>query len=257
MPTNTNDEFPADVVQGLDGNIYFSVGTYQIARLNSTGLTAVNNPCCSPSFAGDGGPVSAAVMSFTYPGGGMATDVNGDLYLADTNNDRIRKITLRSLALSSQNLNISLPAPSGSTTAQLQITNNGEGVLQWGATANTNEGGDWLTVPTSSGTAPSTMTIALSARSLAPGVYTGSITVSSPAAAGSPVTVQVTLTVVEVSNCDVNQDGLTNVADVQMLINQALGVTSAIDNLNGDGGVNVVDVQIVINAALSSGCEAT
>ena len=219
-------------------------------------MSAVNNPCCSPSFGGDGGPVSDAVMDFTYPGGGLGIDGNGDLYLADTNNDRIRKITLRSLALSSQNLSISLPAPSGSTTAQLQITNNGEGVLQWSATANTNEGGDWLTIPTSSGTAPSTITIALNATSLAPGVYTGSITVSSPAAVGSPATVQVTLTVVNLSGCDVNQDGVTNIADVQFLINQALGVTSATGNLDGDGGVNVVDVQIVINAALGLGCEA-
>ena len=58
------------------------------------------------------------------------------------------------------------------------------------------------------------------------------------------------------SKCDVNQDGTTNVADVQLIINQALGVIPAVNDLNGDGVVNVADVQIVINAALGLGCTA-
>jgi len=41
-----------------------------------------------------------------------------------------------------------------------------------------------------------------------------------------------------------------NVVDVQMIINEAMGVTPAIHDLNGDGVVNVVDVQMEINAAL-------
>jgi RHS repeat-associated protein len=58
------------------------------------------------------------------------------------------------------------------------------------------------------------------------------------------------------SKCDLNQDGSTNVADVQRIINQALGVSAAANDLNGDGVINVVDVQIVINAALILGCAA-
>jgi RHS repeat-associated protein len=58
------------------------------------------------------------------------------------------------------------------------------------------------------------------------------------------------------SKCDIDQDGTTNVADVQGIINQALGVTTPTNNLNGNGIVNVVDVQIVINAALGLGCSA-
>ena len=38
------------------------------------------------------------------------------------------------------------------------------------------------------------------------------------------------------------------------MINQALGIAAAANDLNHDGIVNVVDVQIVINAALSLGC---
>jgi hypothetical protein len=46
------------------------------------------------------------------------------------------------------------------------------------------------------------------------------------------------------------------VTDVQLVINQALGVTPAVDDLNGDGVVNVPDVQIEIDAVMSLGCEA-
>ena len=59
-----------------------------------------------------------------------------------------------------------------------------------------------------------------------------------------------------ITRCDVNQDTLTNVNDVQAMVNEALGATVGADDLNADGTVNIVDVQTVINAALSLGCAA-
>jgi hypothetical protein len=56
--------------------------------------------------------------------------------------------------------------------------------------------------------------------------------------------------------CDINQDGLMSVADVQKIINEALGVTLAVNDLNGDGVVDILDVQVVINAALGLACAA-
>jgi len=49
-------------------------------------------------------------------------------------------------------------------------------------------------------------------------------------------------------------DATVNVADVQKIINGALGMTAPTGGLNHDGTVNVTDVQIVINAALGLGC---
>lgn len=57
-------------------------------------------------------------------------------------------------------------------------------------------------------------------------------------------------------SCDVNQAGTTNVADVQTVINQALGASPPANDLNSDGVVNLVDIQTVVNAALSLGCSA-
>jgi hypothetical protein len=60
--------------------------------------------------------------------------------------------------------------------------------------------------------------------------------------------------VTAITPCDVNQDGYTNVTDVQAVVNQSLGAKAATANLTGSAVVNVVDVQIVINAVLGSGC---
>jgi len=58
------------------------------------------------------------------------------------------------------------------------------------------------------------------------------------------------------TKCDVDLNGVTNVADTQAILNEALGAANAVDDLNADGAVNVVDAQIVINAAMGSVCQA-
>lgn len=57
------------------------------------------------------------------------------------------------------------------------------------------------------------------------------------------------------SPCDVNQDGITNVMDVQGIVNQALGATCKND-VDHDGKCTIADVQKVINAALGGTCGA-
>jgi hypothetical protein len=58
-----------------------------------------------------------------------------------------------------------------------------------------------------------------------------------------------------VSSCDLNGDGVVNSSDVQLAINQALGIsTCSSAALQGNGQCNVVDVQRVIIAALGGAC---
>ena len=58
------------------------------------------------------------------------------------------------------------------------------------------------------------------------------------------------------SFCDLNQDGVTDVTDVQLVIREALGMSAASHDLNRDGMVNVVDIQVVVGAAKGLGCPA-
>jgi len=55
-------------------------------------------------------------------------------------------------------------------------------------------------------------------------------------------------------SCDLNQDGAVNVADVQLMMNQALGTATCAADLNGDGNCNVVDVQRIVNTSLGNAC---
>ena len=73
-------------------------------------------------------------------------------------------------------------------------------------------------------------------------------------AQGNIIVTACTAGTIKLPTCDINADGTINVADVQLIINEALGVSPAIHDLNHDGAVNVADVQKVINAALGLGC---
>jgi beta-glucanase (GH16 family) len=54
--------------------------------------------------------------------------------------------------------------------------------------------------------------------------------------------------------CDVNNDGVTNVNDVQLSVNQVLRLSACTADINQDGQCTVVDVQRVVNAVLSGQC---
>jgi hypothetical protein len=56
------------------------------------------------------------------------------------------------------------------------------------------------------------------------------------------------------SPCDVNQDGIVNVVDIQRMINEVMNLWPPIDDVTHDGAVNAADVQKVIGGALGNGC---
>ena len=66
------------------------------------------------------------------------------------------------------------------------------------ASASTATGGNWLTVSPSQSSTPGTFAVSIRPVTLAPGVYTGSIAITSSTASNSPVTVPVTLTVPDI-----------------------------------------------------------
>jgi len=56
------------------------------------------------------------------------------------------------------------------------------------------------------------------------------------------------------SPCDLNSDGVVNILDVQLMINEVLGVTPCTNDLNNDGVCDIGDVQIVVNAMTTGRC---
>ena len=142
--------------------------------------------------------------------------------------------TLQSIAVTPAN-----PAIAKGLTEQFTAT----GTYSDGSTKNLTASATWA-----SGT---TGTATITTGGLATGVAVGTSTIG--ATSGSVVG-STLLTVAAVSNCAVTQDGIASVADVQRMIDEALGVMPAAHDLNSDGAVNAIDVQIVIEAALGLGC---
>ena len=74
------------------GNLYIAdSGNQRIRKIDSTGtITTIagTGECCFVS-TDDGGPAAAARLAFPY---GVAVDSAGNLYIADSSNDRIRKV---------------------------------------------------------------------------------------------------------------------------------------------------------------------
>ena len=73
----------------------------------------------------------------------------------------------------------------------VSVTNTGGGTLNFTASDNQS----WLAVTPASGTAPANPSVSTNIAGLAPGNYTGTVTISAAGASGSPKTVGVTLTV--------------------------------------------------------------
>jgi hypothetical protein len=57
-----------------------------------------------------------------------------------------------------------------------------------------------------------------------------------------------------VSPCDLNNDGIVNVLDVQLMVSQAIGTAACTNKLDGAATCDVIDVQRVVNAALGGAC---
>lgn len=79
------------VARDAAGNLYFSdQTTHQVRRISPNGTQTIVAGNGESGFGGDGGPASAARLSWPA---GVAVDAAGSVYIADQENNRIRKVT--------------------------------------------------------------------------------------------------------------------------------------------------------------------
>ena len=91
LATNAGLNSPYGIAIDLKGNIYFSDElNYCIRKIDTNGKisTVVGNG--SYGYGGDGGNASSAMLESPY---GLCFDAEGNLYIADHDNNRIRKVT--------------------------------------------------------------------------------------------------------------------------------------------------------------------
>jgi len=81
---------PSGLAVDRDNNVFITDGSYNhVRKINTAGIISTIAGTGTPGFYGDNGPATAAY--FNQPNG-VATDPYGNIYVADYNNARIRKI---------------------------------------------------------------------------------------------------------------------------------------------------------------------
>ena len=80
---------PQGVAVDANGNVYFTASNCVFKVDTSGTLTRIAGVSSIAGYSGDGGPAGAAQFSFPQ---GIAVDASGNLYVADTGNQRVRKI---------------------------------------------------------------------------------------------------------------------------------------------------------------------
>jgi uncharacterized protein (TIGR03437 family) len=130
---------PFDVTADSSGNIYVAeFGTNRIRKIDTSGniTTAVGNGI--QGFAGDGGPENKVEMNLPT---GVAVDGSGNIYFADSNNNRVRKLSGGNVTTIAGNGLLSYSGDGGGATsaqinAPLGVAVDGSGNLYIADTAN-------------------------------------------------------------------------------------------------------------------------
>jgi hypothetical protein len=148
-------------------------------------------------------------------------------------------VTGGALAVVPAALTFSAILSAGAAASQAISVTASSGVLNFSASATVTGGGNWLSVTPSSAITPATLTVSANPAGLPPGTYSGSVTISSPGADGSPLSVPVTLNVGATS---VRAGVLSHIAaggdwtTVISLINTSASAVSLTVNLHADDG---------------------
>ncbi|MCU1258803.1 MAG: repeat containing protein, partial [Bryobacterales bacterium] len=110
---------PYGIALDLAGNLYIADhDAHMVRRVAVDGTISTIAGTGAPGFAGDGGPSTAAKLFYPYA---VALDGSGNLFIADTENSRVRKVTtagIISTAIGTGSLNFT---PSGGPGPQISI----------------------------------------------------------------------------------------------------------------------------------------
>jgi uncharacterized protein (TIGR03437 family) len=186
------------------GNLYIATNNCNcVRRVSPSGIITRYAGGTRSGFGGDGGSALNAAFSFLN---GLAVDSRDNVYIADFGNQRVRLVQAGvgpSIILSQKGLTFrsvsgaALPPPQTFT-----VVNGGQGPLNFGVFATTASGGNWLSAAPATGSAAAgaagvPVSVTVNPAGLAPGDYYGQIEVRAAAAANTPQSITVVLSVLD------------------------------------------------------------
>jgi uncharacterized protein (TIGR03437 family) len=189
-------DYPTGVAIDGQGNLYIAdAGNYRIRKVSPTGSIATlagigKNENFGYGYSGDGGPATSAELNyccFNLPpifAGGIALDGNGNVYIADTNNNRIREVLTSppSLSLAPVNFQFSGSSAGIPSTAQVLTISSSIPYVPFSVSVSTTDGKGWLSVDATAGVAPRAIQVIADPSELAAGSYSGTIKIQSDVA---------------------------------------------------------------------------
>jgi trimeric autotransporter adhesin len=133
------------------GNVYMALPTYSaVVKMDVMGALTLVAGTGKPGFSGDNGPATSAQLNLNVssaiagtaagicqcstpiPGGGLAVDSTGNLYIADSGNNRVRKVSNGNITTVAGNT-LSLSSPTGvavDSSGNLYIADTGNQVVR-------------------------------------------------------------------------------------------------------------------------------
>ena len=190
---------PTSLAIDASGNVYIAQATYGGGILNMcTGLVrVVSQSGIISTFAG-GGPLSqlgdgepATQATLANPAS-VAFDSNGNLYIGDAFQHRIREVLATPAQMQVDPTNLSFSASSGGAPIAQTVTVKGSITgLNFSVSIDTGGVPNWLVADTTLDATPRLLTLTADPSSLPPGRYTATVTITPVAAIPSPLTVSV------------------------------------------------------------------
>ena len=191
--TSASLTIPAGVAVDAIGNVYIAdTGINRVRKVSAGIITTLagngTTQGATPGFSGDGGLATDATLQSPY---GVAVDSAGNVFVADTGNQRIREVLNKvAYRVAPASLNFSTSGGNLPVSQTLNLSTTVPG-LAFSASANM----PWLSISPSSGSMPAQLQVTVDPSSLVRGTYQGTVTISVPNGTPPSTSVAVTVTV--------------------------------------------------------------
>jgi len=185
---------PTGLAADAQGNILVAAADgHRIVRLTTTALVPVAGSGAA-GFSGDGGPATTAKLDGPT---GVAVNTAGEVFIADRNNGRIRRVLAAPPAIAIPATPIVISATPGDLSQRgiIQLPSPVSGLAFEASVRYATPNASWLTFTPTRGTLPTNIAYETNLAGLAAGEYTAQIVINVPNATPSTTAIPVTIKV--------------------------------------------------------------